>query len=125
MAIDIFVKNDFKEKMKKPGPWDRVWPLVDWVKNLIEKKWPGLSDSGMASGGLKTAYFQFFMKYPVMYPVIHVLNDHAFITRIHKENYIRQKYMHFSIFGQDSLNGKVINEKRNKSGVKYQKYSDM
>ncbi len=30
-----------------------VWPLVDRVKNLIEKKWPGLSDSGMASGGLK------------------------------------------------------------------------
>ncbi len=30
-----------------------VWPLADRVKNLIEKEWPGLSDSGMASGGLK------------------------------------------------------------------------
>ncbi len=29
-----------------------MWPLVDRVKNLIEKKWPGLSDSGMTSGGL-------------------------------------------------------------------------
>ncbi len=47
---------------------------------------------------LKTPYFQFFMKYTVT----HV-----------RENYVRQKYMHFSIFGQDSLNEKVVNEKDN------------
>ncbi len=29
-----------------------VWSLADWVKNLIEKKWPGLSDSDMLTGGL-------------------------------------------------------------------------
>ncbi len=29
-----------------------VWSLADRIKNLIEKKWPVLSDSGMASGGL-------------------------------------------------------------------------
>ncbi len=60
----------------KPGLWDRgmtfrfenvfekknennpvcetlVWSLADQVKNLIEKKWPGLSDSDMVTGGLK------------------------------------------------------------------------
>ncbi len=30
-----------------------VWSLADWVKNLIEKKWPGLSDSDMVTSGLK------------------------------------------------------------------------
>ncbi len=30
-----------------------VWSLADQVKNLIEKKWPGLSDSNVVSGGLK------------------------------------------------------------------------
>ncbi len=34
-----------------------MWPLADWVKNLIEKKFPGLSDSGMASGGLSILNF--------------------------------------------------------------------
>ncbi len=29
-----------------------VWSLVDWVKNLIEKKGPGLSDSDMVTGRL-------------------------------------------------------------------------
>ncbi len=29
-----------------------VWSLADRVKNLIEKKWPGLSDSDMITGGL-------------------------------------------------------------------------
>ncbi len=59
---------------------------------------------------LKTAYFQFLIKYTVT----HVPNDHAFTTWRHRENYVRQKYMHFSIFDQDSLNGKW---KRNKSEV--------
>ncbi len=27
--------------------------MADWVKNLIEKKWPSLSDSDMVTGGLK------------------------------------------------------------------------
>ncbi len=62
---------------------------------------------------LKTAYFQFFMKYTVT----HVPNDHAFITWRYRESYVRQKYVHFSIFGQDSLNRKVVNEKGTK--VKY------
>ncbi len=31
-----------------------VWSLADWVKNLIEKKWPGLSYSDMVTGGLET-----------------------------------------------------------------------
>ncbi len=29
-----------------------VWSLAEWVKNLIEKKWPGLADSDMVTGGL-------------------------------------------------------------------------
>ncbi len=36
-----------------------VWPLADRIKNLIEKKWPGLSDSGMASGGLRLLKYRF------------------------------------------------------------------
>ncbi len=51
------------------------------------------------------------------YTVTHVPNDQAFITWRDRENYVRQKYMHFSIFGQDSLNGTVVNEKGTK--VKY------
>ncbi len=43
--------------------------------------------------------------------VTHVPNDHEFITCRHRENNARQKYKHFSIFGQDSLNVKVVNEK--------------
>ncbi len=35
-----------------------------------------------------------------------------------RENYVQQKYMHFSIFDQDSLKGKVVNEKGTK--VKYE-----
>ncbi len=53
MATDILVKNDFKKSEKNLVCETVVWPLADRVKNLIEKKWPGLSDSGMASGGLK------------------------------------------------------------------------
>ncbi len=30
-----------------------VWSLADRIKNLIEKKWPGLSDSDRVTGGLK------------------------------------------------------------------------
>ncbi len=43
-----------KKKKKKPVCETVVWSLVDWVKNLIEKKWPGLSDSDMVFGGLKS-----------------------------------------------------------------------
>ncbi len=40
--------------MKKNPVYETVVrPLADRVKNLIEKKWPDLSDNGMASGGLK------------------------------------------------------------------------
>ncbi len=53
MATDVLVENDFKENNEKnPVCETLVWPLADRVKNLIEKKWPGLSDSGMASSGL-------------------------------------------------------------------------
>ncbi len=58
---------------------------------------------------LKKTYFKFFMKYTVT----HVPNDHTRITWRHWENYVRQKYMHFSSFGEDPLNGKVVNEKGN------------
>ncbi len=55
MATDILVENNFLKKKNERNPVceTKVWPLVDRVKNLIEKKWPGLSDSGMASGGLE------------------------------------------------------------------------
>ncbi len=33
-----------------------VWSLADRVKNLIGKKWPGLLDSDMVTGGLITWY---------------------------------------------------------------------
>ncbi len=45
-------KTTFKKNEKNPVCETVVWPLVDRVKNLTEKKWPGLSDSGMASDGL-------------------------------------------------------------------------
>ncbi len=54
-SLTFRVKNVFeKKKWKKPGLWDRgmVWSLADWVKNLIEKNWPDLSDSDMVTGGL-------------------------------------------------------------------------
>ncbi len=37
---------------KKPVCETVIWSLADWVKNLIEKKWPGLSDSDMVTDGL-------------------------------------------------------------------------
>ncbi len=49
---------------------------------------------------------------------MYLSNDHAFTTWRHRENYVTQKYMHLSIFDQDSLNGKVVNEKGTK--VKYE-----
>ncbi len=52
MATDIPVENDFKKNERNPVCETMVWPLADRVKNLIEKKWPGLSDSHMTSGGL-------------------------------------------------------------------------
>ncbi len=53
VSTDILLKTTFKKKNEKnPACETVVWPLVDRVKNLIEKKWPGLSDNGMASGGL-------------------------------------------------------------------------
>ncbi len=51
-------KRLFKKKWKNPVCETVVWPLADWVKNLIEKKWRGLSDSGMASGGLNSKFFE-------------------------------------------------------------------
>ncbi len=53
MATDVLVETDFKKKNgKNPVCETVVWSLVDCVKNLIEKKWLGLSDSDVASGGL-------------------------------------------------------------------------
>ncbi len=52
MATDVLVENDFLKKWKNPVCETIVWPLANLVKNLIEKKWPGLSDSGMASNWL-------------------------------------------------------------------------
>ncbi len=42
-SLTFRVENMFEKKMKKPGLWDRV-------KNLIEKKWPGLSDNDIVTG---------------------------------------------------------------------------
>ncbi len=52
MATDVLVENDFKKKWKNPVCETAVWPLANRVESLIEKKWPGLLDSGMASGRL-------------------------------------------------------------------------
>ncbi len=53
MATDILVQNDLEKKPEKnPFCGTMVWLLADRVKSLIEKKWPGLSNSHMASGGL-------------------------------------------------------------------------
>ncbi len=49
-------KTTFKKNEKNPVCETVVWSLADRVKNLIEKKLPGLSDIGMASGGLKSLY---------------------------------------------------------------------
>ncbi len=38
MATDILVENDFKKNKRNPVCETLVWPLVDWVKNLIGKK---------------------------------------------------------------------------------------
>ncbi len=52
MATDILVQNDLGKKRKKTACETVVWPLVDRVKKVIEKKWPSLLDSHTASGGL-------------------------------------------------------------------------
>ncbi len=47
-------KMCLKKKWKKTVCQTVVWSLLtDRVKNLIGKKWPGLSDSDMVTGGLK------------------------------------------------------------------------
>ncbi len=38
--------------MKKPNLWVRGMVTDGPVENLIEKKWPSLSDSDMVTGGL-------------------------------------------------------------------------
>ncbi len=45
-------KCDWRKKEKNPVCETVVWSLADQVKNLIEKKWPGLWDSDMVTGGL-------------------------------------------------------------------------
>ncbi len=55
MATDVLVKTNFFLKTgENPVCGTVVWSLADRVKNLLEKKWPCLSDSDMASGGLKS-----------------------------------------------------------------------
>ncbi len=44
-------KMCLKKKWKNPICETVVWSMVDRVKNLIEKKWPRLSDSDMVTGG--------------------------------------------------------------------------
>ncbi len=50
-------KMCLKKKWKKPVYETMVWSLADRVKNLIEKQWPGLSDSDIVTGGLR-GYFE-------------------------------------------------------------------
>ncbi len=47
------VENVLEKKWKNPPFETVIWSLADQVKNLIEKKWAGLSDSDMVNGGLK------------------------------------------------------------------------
>ncbi len=49
MVENVFEKKEWKTLVCETV----VWLLADRVKNLIEKKWPGLSDSDMVTGGLK------------------------------------------------------------------------
>ncbi len=42
----------WKKNEKNPVCETVVWSLADRVNNLIEKKWPGLSDSDKVTGGL-------------------------------------------------------------------------
>ncbi len=51
MATDVLVKNDFKKNEKKTGLWDRGVATGGLGQKPDRKEWPGLSDSGMASGG--------------------------------------------------------------------------
>ncbi len=52
MATDILVENNFLKKWKKTGLWDHGVATGVLGQKPDKKKWPGLSDSGMASGGL-------------------------------------------------------------------------
>ncbi len=53
MATDVLVENDFKKiKIKNPCLWDRDVATGGPGQKPDRKKWPSLSDSGMASGGL-------------------------------------------------------------------------
>ncbi len=54
MATDVLVENDFLKKWKKPGLWDCGVATGGSGQKLDRKKRPGLSDSSMASGKLKT-----------------------------------------------------------------------
>ncbi len=53
MATDVLVENDFKKKWKNPDLWDHGVSTGGPGQKPDRKKWPGLSDSGMISGGLK------------------------------------------------------------------------
>ncbi len=52
MATDVLVENNFLKKWKKPGLWDRGVTTGGSGQKPDRKKWPGLSDSDMTSGGL-------------------------------------------------------------------------
>ncbi len=45
--------------MQKPGLWDRGMVTGESGQKLIEKKWPGLLDSDMVTGGLNLLFFIF------------------------------------------------------------------
>ncbi len=52
MATDVLVENGLK-KWKNPYLWDRGVATGGLGQKPDRKKWPGLSDSGMASSRLK------------------------------------------------------------------------
>ncbi len=56
MATDVLVENDFLKKWKKPSLWDRGVTTGGLGQKSDRKKWPSLSDSGMASGRLNLRY---------------------------------------------------------------------
>ncbi len=53
MATDVLVENDFLKKWENPGLWDRGVATGGLGQKPDRKKMTGLSDSGMASGGLR------------------------------------------------------------------------
>ncbi len=63
MVTDVQGKKGVWKKNEKNLVCETVvWSLADWVKNLIEKKWPGPSDNDMVTGGLKLSHFEKFRK---------------------------------------------------------------